>query len=87
MMQRVVKRVGNSRDSLQDTVYGNRGLKSILSIDDVQDLELVFTADSYVFGTTETVELIENGRNIAVTNENRVWCRERESQRECVCVA
>lgn len=38
---------------------------------DVTDLGYTFSADDDVFGTVETHDLIENGRNIDVTNENK----------------
>jgi len=50
----------------------HRNLKSILTVDDVEDLELVFTAEHYVFGVSETIELVPNGKAIPVTNDNRV---------------
>ena len=36
------------------------------------DLDLTFSIDEYRFGKTEVVDLIPNGQNITVTNENRL---------------
>ncbi|KAI3630554.1 hypothetical protein MIR68_011989 [Amoeboaphelidium protococcarum] len=38
----------------------------------VEDLSLTFSLSSDEFGTAKTVELIPNGKNIAVTKENRI---------------
>uniref|UniRef100_A0A8R1DLF9 E3 ubiquitin-protein ligase n=1 Tax=Caenorhabditis japonica TaxID=281687 RepID=A0A8R1DLF9_CAEJA len=38
---------------------------------DPTDLELTFTLDDSIFGETQSVELIPNGTNIAVTEENK----------------
>lgn len=46
--------------------------ESILNIDDVKDLDLVFQIDDDVFGEFTSIDLIENGSNIQVTNDNRM---------------
>ncbi|CAJ0964046.1 unnamed protein product, partial [Mesorhabditis belari] len=38
---------------------------------DPSDLDLTFSVDDQVYGETQTVELIENGRNVGVTEENK----------------
>eukprot|EP01119_Soliformovum_irregulare_P013378 TRINITY_DN3548_c0_g1_i1.p1 TRINITY_DN3548_c0_g1~~TRINITY_DN3548_c0_g1_i1.p1 ORF type:complete len:946 (+),score=374.07 TRINITY_DN3548_c0_g1_i1:113-2950(+) len=47
--------------------------KSLLWIleNDVSDLSLTFSTEQEVFGIVQAVELKENGRNIAVTDENK----------------
>ncbi|KAH7826893.1 putative E3 ubiquitin-protein ligase Itchy [Monocercomonoides exilis] len=46
-------------------------LKSIESMDDVEDLCLTFSATTMEFGEMKEIDLIENGRNIDVTKENK----------------
>ncbi|KAK8848332.1 hypothetical protein M9Y10_019395 [Tritrichomonas musculus] len=47
-------------------------LQMVLDADDVKDLDLVFSIDDDQFGKMTTIELIENGEQIEVTNENRM---------------
>ena len=53
-----------------DTLYNS--LKGILDIDDVSDLCLTFAIDDNQFGKITTIELVENGENVEVTNDNRM---------------
>jgi len=49
-----------------------RNLKSILEFElDVLGLELTFSIEDHSFGDTQTIDLVENGRSIAVTEENK----------------
>lgn len=38
---------------------------------DAADLELIFAVDDEVFGEQKSIELVENGGEISVTNENK----------------
>lgn len=48
-----------------------RGLKWMID-EDVENASLVFAVDREFFGKYEEIDLIPNGRNIAVTNENKL---------------
>jgi hypothetical protein len=39
----------------------------------VENASLVFAVDNEFFGKCEEIDLIPNGRNIAVTNENKLY--------------
>ncbi|KAI3648186.1 hypothetical protein MP228_006040 [Amoeboaphelidium protococcarum] len=57
--------------SLDPELY--RNLMFLKNYDgNVEDLSLTFSLSSDEFGTAKTVELIPNGKNIAVTKENRI---------------
>ena len=47
-----------------------KNLKSCLS-EDVEGLDLYFSANKEFFGRFEEIDLIPDGRNIIVTNENK----------------
>lgn len=49
-----------------------KSLQMVLDADDVKDLDLVFSIDDDQFWKITTIELIENGEKIEVTNENRM---------------
>ncbi|KAI0983462.1 hypothetical protein GJ496_002586 [Pomphorhynchus laevis] len=58
-----------------------KNLKYIMD-NDVDHLDLTFCTDIVEFGETKTIDLIENGRNILVTNNNKLLyiqlvCREK----------
>jgi hypothetical protein len=49
-----------------------KSLKQILELPlEIIGLDLTFSAESNVFGEFTTVDLIENGRNVVVTDENK----------------
>ncbi len=51
----------------------SRNLQWILDNDiEEADLSLVFCADGDHFGLVEAIELLPNGKNIPVTNQNKV---------------
>ena len=55
-------------EHIDDQIY--RNLLSLLDLQDVSALELDFLVTEDHLGMTETVELVKNGGNITVTNEN-----------------
>lgn len=59
--------------SLDHELY--RGLISLKNYPgDCQDLALTFSIDEEEFGTTQTVDLVPNGSDVAVTNLNKTEC-------------
>lgn len=50
--------------------FTKRNLESLLSLENVDDLELTFETEENKFGEAKHIELKENGKNIYVTNEN-----------------
>lgn len=62
---------GNSIDDLQLVDPQQfRSLQMLKDLDCVSDAELYFSVDEDAFGTVEVVDLVPNGRNVRVTNEN-----------------
>ena len=58
-------------EALEPDYY--KSLKQIIEFPmDVLGIELTFSAESQTFGKTKVIDLIENGRNILVTDENKV---------------
>lgn len=54
---------------IQDESYYN-SLKALIELDNIEDMCLDFTFLENDFGENRSVDLIENGSNIAVTNDN-----------------
>ena len=46
---------------------------------DVQDLYETFCIEQEYFGTTKVIDIIENGQNIDLTNENKEFYVERKA--------
>lgn len=55
-------------EQIDDQVYTN--LSNLLTMEDIACLELDFVVTEDKLGVNETVELVPNGENIAVTAEN-----------------
>ncbi|KAI8913516.1 HECT-domain-containing protein [Gorgonomyces haynaldii] len=56
--------------SLDKELY--QGLIYLKNCDNAEDLSLNFTLREEQFGTSQSIDLIPNGSNVAVTNENRI---------------
>ena len=57
-------------EAIDPTYYKNMMTLLSMNHDDVQYLDLTFSAEVDLFGETKIVDLVENGRNIAVTGDN-----------------
>ena len=61
----------NDLEALEPEYYNS--LKSILEVPiEALGLELTFSAETQTFGKIETIDLVPNGRNISVTDENKL---------------